>query len=111
MHGGDEAAVVGGMPVAGRHDRFEAGRQGVGHRYRRVAVGDGQRAAGHEVVLQINDDQRIHRLLRGHWGIRRPRVPPWRHDFLEELTGWTWTVKGLETDAPGWSFERPMRMC
>jgi hypothetical protein len=47
------------MPVAGGDDQVELARldQLVEARCDRVAVGDGQRAAGREVVLEVDDQE------------------------------------------------------
>ena len=61
-----EAAVVRRMPVLRRHDERELRHERVGDGHDRVAVRHGERAAGHEVVLQVDEQQRAHRdrLLR-----------------------------------------------
>jgi len=51
--------VVGRVPVASRDDDVEVARvdQLVEAAGDRVAVGDGQRAAGREVVLEVDDQE------------------------------------------------------
>ena len=51
--------MAGRMPVLGQDDVDEALHQAIDQRRDRVAVGDRQRAAGHEVVLHVDDQQRV----------------------------------------------------
>ena len=55
-----ERAVVGRMPVAGRHHEVEPVRDRVQRRADLVAALHGQRPAGREVVLEVDDQQRVH---------------------------------------------------
>jgi hypothetical protein len=65
-----EARMPGGVPVARGVDR-DAGPLGlldpaVQHRHHGVALGDGERAAGTEVALHVDHDQRV-ALLESRW--------------------------------------------
>ena len=57
---GGEAAVAGGVPVLRGDDEVEFVLQAVRDGNDRVAVGDGQRAAGDEVVLNVDEDEGVH---------------------------------------------------
>ena len=52
--------MVGGVPVLRGHDEIEARLQPVHDRDNRVSLRHRERAARHEVVLDINKDQNIH---------------------------------------------------
>src|SRR5438876_2094086 len=57
-----EAAVIGRMPILRRDDEFELGLKLVDQRNNRVALWHRQRTAGTEIVLKIDQDQRVHRV-------------------------------------------------
>ena len=66
-----EAAVIGGMPILCRDHQREGHLQFVSDRNHRVALGHRQCAAGEEVVLNINQDE------RPHWScLQCPRPSP-----------------------------------
>ncbi len=52
--------MAGRMPVLRHDDMVEFADQPVHDRHDRVAAGNGQRAAGAEIVLQIDHHQRFH---------------------------------------------------
>ena len=56
--------MPGGVPVLGQDDGVALGHEGVDARDDAVAVGDGEGAAGAEVVLQVDDEERV-----GHGGL------------------------------------------
>ena len=47
------------MPILGQDDVCETLREGVGQRHDSVVVGDRQRAAGQEVILQVDDEEDV----------------------------------------------------
>jgi len=51
-----EAAVIRGMPVLRRDDELEVLLHPIGDRHDVVAMRDRQRAGGHEVVLDVDED-------------------------------------------------------
>lgn len=55
--GGGEGNVLGGVPVLGEDDVVELFCEGVDEGDYGVAVWDGQCAAGHEVVLDVDDEE------------------------------------------------------
>jgi len=55
-----EAAMVGRMPVLCRDDKFKVSLQFVGDGDDFITMWRGQRATGQEVILKVNDDQRLH---------------------------------------------------
>ena len=54
-----EGDVLGGMPVLGEDDVVEFLGKGVDDGDDGVAVGHGQGAAGHEIVLDVDDEQSV----------------------------------------------------
>ena len=56
---GGEGDVRGGMPVLGENDVIELLREGVDDGDHSVAVGDGQGPPGHEVVLDVDDEEGV----------------------------------------------------
>ena len=65
-----EGDVLGGMPVLGKDDVVEFFGEGVDEGDDGVAVFDSQRAAGHEVVLDVDDEKGVGGLEGdGHWGV------------------------------------------
>ena len=74
MRGG-EGDVAGGVPILGQHDMGEALAEAVDERHDRIAVADRQRAAGHEIILHVDDEKDVpfvNRNPNGHG------VTPWR---------------------------------
>ena len=59
-----KAAMTGGMPVLCRYHETEKRRKPIGDLHNGVAIRNGQRSARHEIVLQINNDQCLHRNRR-----------------------------------------------
>src|SRR5215467_10271665 len=55
-----KAAVIARMPIFRGEDQVEMVLQFIGNRNDFVAVRDSQSAAGQKIVLQIDDDQRVH---------------------------------------------------
>jgi hypothetical protein len=55
-----EAAVVDGVPVLRRDHPIEAADEAVGHRDDGVTGSDGEGAAGQEIVLKVDEDERTH---------------------------------------------------
>ena len=47
------------VPVLGEHDVLKAGRDAMDGGDDGIAIGDGERAAGAEIVLNIDDDEQI----------------------------------------------------
>ena len=73
---GGEAAVVGRMPVLRGHDQFILRLEAIDQRHDPVAFRHRQRAAGTEVVLNVNDDKSRHG--GDHFAIRWPKITcPW----------------------------------
>jgi hypothetical protein len=54
-----ERGVVRRMPVLRHHHQLEAGGEAGNPRHDLVAAGDGEGAAGAEVDLRVDDDQRV----------------------------------------------------
>jgi hypothetical protein len=59
------------MPVAGGDDEFERVEDGVDRPGDLVPLGDGQGAAGGEVVLEVHDQKGVHRA-----SVEPPSGPP-----------------------------------
>ena len=57
---GRETAVVFWVPVLRRHDQVESVRECVGYRYDGVTIGHGECAIRHEVVLDVDKNERFH---------------------------------------------------
>ena len=68
--------MAGRVPVLGQHDIGEASAEAIDERDDRIAVGDRQRAAGHEIVLHVDDEQDVP-LVDGDC-LRTWRLTPWR---------------------------------
>jgi hypothetical protein len=63
------------MPILGQDDIGEALAEAIDERDDRIAVGDRQRAAGHEIILHVDDEKDVpfvDRNASGHG------VTPWR---------------------------------
>src|SRR4029077_6152883 len=56
-----EAAVVGWMPIFGRDDEIEASLQFICKRDDLITMRHCQRAARQKIILEIDEDQRVHR--------------------------------------------------
>ena len=56
---GRKARMAGRMPVLRQHDMFGIADHVVDQRHDLVAAGNRQRAAGAEIVLQVDDDERF----------------------------------------------------
>jgi len=63
---GGEGDVLGGVPVLSENDVVELLREGVDKGDNLIAFGDSQGSAGHEVVLDVNDEE----CVVGLWGHR-----------------------------------------
>ena len=55
-----EASVVCRVPVLCGEDHVEVGHQPIGNCDDVITVRDGECPAGHEIILQVNKDQRFH---------------------------------------------------
>ena len=51
-----KATMTGGMPVLCGHDEIEMRYEPIGDLHNGITLRNGQRSAGHEIVLQINKD-------------------------------------------------------
>jgi hypothetical protein len=47
------------MPILGQHDMVEAFGKAIDDRHHGIAVGNGKRAAGAEIVLYVDNQQQI----------------------------------------------------
>jgi hypothetical protein len=56
---GCEGDVLGRVPVLGEYDVVELFCEGVDERDDCITICDGQCAAGHEVVLDVDDEERV----------------------------------------------------
>ncbi len=64
---GGKRNVAGRMPVLGQHHMRKRRREAVDHGHDFIALRHGKRAAGHEVVLHVDDQQAIFgAVLLGH---------------------------------------------
>ncbi len=57
--GRGEGVVVGGVPVLREDDVLETRRDGMDDRNDGVAVGNGKRTAGAEIILHVDDDENV----------------------------------------------------
>jgi hypothetical protein len=57
---GREAAVIGGVPILSGHDDFETRLEKIHDRDDQIALGNRQRAAGDEVILDIDENESVH---------------------------------------------------
>ena len=80
------------VPVLGQDHRVEFGHQGVDIGHDLVALGHGKRAAGAEIVLDVDDDEGA-----GHGGLRvawvGAKVAAWRRGSIAATLcgrGGTW---------------------
>jgi hypothetical protein len=60
-----EAEMVGGVPVLREDDGGELRHQGVDAGHDFIAAGHGQRAAGAEIVLHVDDEEGLGRVAHG----------------------------------------------
>src|SRR3954451_25298672 len=59
-----EAAVIGWMPIFGRDDEIEASLQSICKRHNLIAVRHGYSAAGQKVIVNVDENQRVHFVWR-----------------------------------------------
>jgi hypothetical protein len=55
-----KAAVVGGMPVLGRNHKIERAQNSVAYRDHLITAWHRERAAGNEVVLDVDEYENVH---------------------------------------------------
>ena len=67
--------MAGRMPILGQRDIGEASGEAVDERHDGVAVADRQRAAGHEIILHVDDEKDIPFIDRDS---SSHGVTPWR---------------------------------
>src|SRR5690606_32369188 len=63
-----EGAVAGRVPVLGQDHVLEAPREPVYQRHDGIALGHGERAAGAEIVLDVDDEEDVGRAWRDRFG-------------------------------------------
>jgi hypothetical protein len=82
--------VSGRMPILSGNNERKTRLQSIGDGYDGIAVRNGQRAAGEEVVLQVNEDEAVH-----------DRIYELRFTIYERLAGSVASVSTLRIAGQG----------